>query len=600
VIFSRETQREVRRPLPGHLRRADYCWLALFSFLLFGYAMVGGRPLTMHEAVLPQSAREMLADGDWIVPKSGGRPWLERPPLPQWITAAVAGLLGGADREWVVRLPAALMGSAAVLLVGWMAAGWFGRTVGLLSGFLLATMFEFTSYAWLAEQDIYLCALVALAIALFARLEFFQVPEAADGRNRFLGGRPRPVLAFFLSLGLTNLAKGVLFGPAMVLIPVAGFLAWNADRRQIVRYVWLWGWLLCIAIAAAWPIAAWLRYPDVLELWRFDHLGRLSGEYTAINQPVWYYVSTLTWEMAPWTLFAVLGLWRAAGRAFRERNSPERFLWCWAILPVVVLSLAAGKHHHYMLHLLAPWAVLAALALVQFRDWIFARPEWAGHRLAAATLLALSGGAVLWAWRAPLQGPRWLAFVLLFVWAAWSLVFAWALWRAKGGLAMGAALAAITGVYWAIFTLSLPPRDQVLEDTVFLRQVRALPRGGTPLLVNSDLNSMDAFRILFYLDGSVRALHNLTYLQDDRIQSAEVLVITRARDESTLAKLGGTEVLLQSRRSRRETSPADRLTLFRLRFRPDLPRAPAPSRISPMQAMSRQEGPYLVPAPRRD
>ncbi len=584
----------------GRLRRTDYLLLGLFCFLLFGYAMVGGRPLTMHEAVLPQSAREMLADGDWIVPKSGGRPWLERPPLPQWITVAVAWVSGRGDREWIVRLPPALMGTAAVLLVAWMAAGWFGRTVGLLSSFLLATMFEFTSYAWLAEPDIFLCALVALAIALFARIEFFAAPRGAAEDQRFLGGRPWPVLAFFAALGVTNLVKGLLFGPAMVLIPVCGFLAWNADRRQIARYMWLWGWLLCAAIAAAWPLAAWVRYPDVLEVWRFDHLGRLSGSYTAINKPGWYSLTTLPWEMAPWTLFVLLGLWRSAGRAFHERNSPERFLWCWAILPVVVFSLPAGKHHHYMLHLLAPWAVLGALGLVDLRDWIFGRPGWARYRLAAAALVGVSGVVALWGWRPSVPGPRWVVLALLLVWIAWSAVFGWALWRARSGLAMGVVLAAIVGAYWAIFTYSLPPRDQVLEDTGFLQQVRALKRSEVPLMVNADLNSMDLFRTLFYLDSGAATLHNLTYLQDERIHSAQVYVITRARDEATIAKLGTAEVLLQSRRSRRETSPADRLTLFHLRFREDLGRGPAPARISPMQAMSRAEGPYLVPPPRRN
>jgi len=179
----------------ARLRRTDYLGLGLFAFVLFGYAMVGGRPLTMHEAIVPQSAREMLADGDWIIPKGGGRPWLERPPLPQWITAAVAWAAGRADREWVVRLPPALMGTGAALVVAWMAAGWFGRTVGLLSGFVLATMFEFTSYAWLAEPDIFLCTLVVLALALFARLEFFRPAAVAGEGAGFLGARPWPLVA---------------------------------------------------------------------------------------------------------------------------------------------------------------------------------------------------------------------------------------------------------------------------------------------------------------------------------------------------------------------------------------------------------------------
>ena len=122
--------------------------------------MVGGRPLSLHEGILPQTSCEMLEDRDWIVPKSGGRLWLEKPPLPQWMTVVVAGVVGRCDREWVVRLLPALIGTGVVLLLSWMSTIWFGGTIGLLSGFILATMFEFTRYARLAEADIFLCGLV--------------------------------------------------------------------------------------------------------------------------------------------------------------------------------------------------------------------------------------------------------------------------------------------------------------------------------------------------------------------------------------------------------------------------------------------------------
>ena len=48
--------------------------------------------------------------------------------------------------------------------------------------------------------------------------------------------------------------------------------------------------------------------------------------------------------------------------------------------------------------------------------------------------------------------------------------------------------------------------------------------------------------------------------------------------------------------SRREKSPDDRFTLFRLRFDPHLQRYPAPTDISTMQAMGRKKGPYCGPA----
>jgi len=176
--------------------------------------MVGGRPLTMHEAVLPQSACEMVADGDWVIPKSGGRPWLERPPLPRWITVGTAAVAGTCAKEWVVRLAPVVIATGVVLLLARIAAGWFGRNIGLLSGFLLATMFEFTGYAWLAEADIFLCGIVTATIAIFIHLEFFHKPPPG-APPRIWGRRSILVLLFFVLLGMTNLAKSLPFGTVM-------------------------------------------------------------------------------------------------------------------------------------------------------------------------------------------------------------------------------------------------------------------------------------------------------------------------------------------------------------------------------------------------
>src|SRR4051794_16627926 len=96
------------------LQRSDYLLLTLFSLALFGFSLIGGRVLTMHESRLPQASREMLSNGDWLIPMSGGRPWLERPPLPHWITAGVAILCGRCDQVWIVRIPPVLMGTLSV------------------------------------------------------------------------------------------------------------------------------------------------------------------------------------------------------------------------------------------------------------------------------------------------------------------------------------------------------------------------------------------------------------------------------------------------------------------------------------------------------
>ena len=71
------------------VQRRDYLYVAVFTLLLYGIVLAAGGPLTMHEGVLSQTTKAMLANHDWVVPRYGDAPWLERPPLPQWIACAI-------------------------------------------------------------------------------------------------------------------------------------------------------------------------------------------------------------------------------------------------------------------------------------------------------------------------------------------------------------------------------------------------------------------------------------------------------------------------------------------------------------------------------
>ena len=101
----------------ARLRRADYLILSAFCLVLFGYTLPVDRVFTGHECVIPESSREMLADGDSIIPKCGGFPWLKRPPLCHWITIGVAGVFGHLESNWVYRLAPIALAGLIVLLV---------------------------------------------------------------------------------------------------------------------------------------------------------------------------------------------------------------------------------------------------------------------------------------------------------------------------------------------------------------------------------------------------------------------------------------------------------------------------------------------------
>ncbi len=608
-------------------RTRDLALVAGVCFLFAGVALPFGRSLTIHESRLPQTAREMLAGGDWLIPRCGGRPWLERPPLPIWIVAGFEGVLSRGHGEWPARLPSGLAACVAAVLTAWMAARMFGRTVGVLSGLALATMFEFVRYAWLAEQDIYLCAIVAGCVAAFVHVEFPRTsrggPEDTRGQSpkgtgeepaslrapvpgqepkeRRLpspfGARRPAIWLLFLLLGATSLVKGPAIGLAMAAIPILARLALCFSFRRLLRYVWVWGWLAFAAVYLTWPVGVWAACPGALDLWRYDILGRMTGEYAAITQPPWYYLVVLPGEIAPWTPVALIGAVLAGRGARADRRGPHAFVLVWAVAAVAILSLPSGKHHHYLLSSLPAWAMLAALGTLWARDRLFALPARLRHPLVAFALLGVGGGvAVLVGWTS-LPGPAWLKAASIAGLAVCGIATGLGYWRRNGRLVLGVALVLVFACYaWGYALLAARP-DDMKNDTEFLRRVGAVAQPRVPLLINGNADevSLLVFRMPFYLPDRARLLHNLTYLLDERIEAAEVYVVGRAADEAELVRYGQVEVVLQSRRSHLERTPADRLTLFRLRFREGLRRYPVPAYVTPMQAMGREPGPSLPP-----
>jgi 4-amino-4-deoxy-L-arabinose transferase-like glycosyltransferase len=574
--------------MPGRLRWKDLALLSLFCLVLFSFPLVNNRVLTTHETVHCQNVREMMQGGDWIIPHYGGRVWMERPPLPFWITAASVQVFG--DNPVAFRLAPLVMGWWCVLLVGWMASIWYGRDIGLASGLILATMREFTHYSTGPEADMFLCAVVTSALALFVYLEFRRRPAEGESVG-FLGARPWPALLFFLVCGLTNLAKGLFFGTIFVCLPIAAFLLWNADVRALRRYVWLPGWLGYLAVGSAWAVAAYVQYPGVLAFWENDYGGRVNQGY--MQEPAWYYFGHFLLVAFPWSPLVLLGLLETRGKALGNKASPERFLWCWGLAPILFFSIPQGKHHHYLLQTMAPWAVLGALGAMRFWALLTASQNWLRRAWAGAILLGLPMTAALVLLRNKVPGPAWLVPALAVVVPATTALVWWAFVQKQYLRGLCMVCMVLVGVHWGTYALRTAYADRYREDSQFVRQAAALVPADQRILVMDDDAPLNASWLLYYLEGRARLLHNITFLRMDTLREPEVFLIARKKQEPALAAYGTFDTVLQSEHSRYENGPVDRYALYRLRFHADLQRVTGPVPINPLQATGRELGPYL-------
>ncbi|MEA2626250.1 MAG: hypothetical protein QOD06_2295 [Candidatus Binatota bacterium] len=550
-------------------RWSDQLLLGAFCFTLFVLAILPGRVLSGHQAVIPETSREMLADHDWLVPKLDGVSWLERPPLSAWWVAAVSAVCGTTRDDRVARLAAITASVPTVLLVAWIGGVFLGRELGLLAGLVFATFQEFYAYATNPEADVFLCFLVTAALAVFVRLEFVRGSPASGESQTFLGRRPWTVFAFFLLLGSTNLAKGLFFGAAMVSIPVVAYLAWSPDRRAIRRYVWLWGWLACLAVSLAWPLFVLRTHPQMLTFWKAHYLGRLGGGF--LDEPFWYYALALPGDLMPWTPLAVSGLWLAR-RGLVAPGSPERFLWSWALAPPLVLSFADGKHHHYLLHCLAPWAILAAPAALRLRRMVLGWPSWLRNPAwtVPAFGLPLAVAAVLF--RHQIRGPQWVPPMLVGACVATAFGAAFFVTRRSDRVAIAGTFAVLGALFTLLSAYQARYVDDYDRDVEFLREAQRIVPADRPFLAYYDARELENFWLLYYSEPRVQLVAGSEAIRARHPRAHEVYVLARRIDERDLARIGRTEEILASEHTRSERNPLQRRVLYRLAVNAPPPR----------------------------
>jgi 4-amino-4-deoxy-L-arabinose transferase-like glycosyltransferase len=345
------------------------------SLLLIGLHV---RTLTRHEVLAAYPAKEMLRGHSWIVPMYAGIARTAKPPLMYWIIASFMKVFES-DAEWVVRLPSVLAAVGLAVMLAAFAARFYGARVGLISGLIQLTSVYLLIQSRLAESDMQLVLLVTAAIFVFASGPVAEADIGAQTEPKLINWRST---LFYLLAGISFLLKG-LVGPAFMIVGAIVYAIVQRDRRA-----WRFlgnpiGTVLFLILVAAWPIAAYLKYPAIWESWRFEQFGRLTGERG--SNPIFYYFYSIPGSLLPWTPLIILAAWLGLKNG-QHRRPLVKFFLCFFIAGLVMLSVPKFKHNHYAYPILPPLSILGAIGLLQFIEHQH-RHRRPMHALAAAILV---------------------------------------------------------------------------------------------------------------------------------------------------------------------------------------------------------------------
>src|SRR5690606_32045105 len=149
-----------------------------------------------------------------------------------------------------------------------------------------------------------------------------------------------------------------------------------------------------LVLGLTWPVAIVWCVPGTLEHWWIHTFVRAFSNEAMNSKPVWYYATSLPWQLLPWTLCVCLA-WPASLQRARDASAQDRFLWLWFALPLLTLTAMKGKHHHYLIHALPPCALWAAEGLLHLRDRRWLHDRWPWVSLFVLALAGLGAGLAI-------------------------------------------------------------------------------------------------------------------------------------------------------------------------------------------------------------
>ena len=308
-------------------------------------------------------AWRMSAQSQWVLPQLANQPFLEKPPLTYWMSAASMRLFGPTARA--ARVPNLLYAAVTAIAMGALGLAMDGAAAAIVAALVASTaLTAFRVTMWLAPDA---CLLAGSAIALLGAYLGY---TAAPGRRKLRG-----YLLMHAGAAVGFMAKSApgWLVPGLALLTL---IAWERRWSQLRRPELYAGFILQALVIGPWVLAV-AHTAHGAESLRVLFWYNLAGRFTHVAAPAAYryamghhnsagkYFIELPVYLLPWTALAATAAWHARKRLSPHdpRGTPWRFAIAAALPLLILLSLAATARDIYAAPALLGLSLLVALEI---------------------------------------------------------------------------------------------------------------------------------------------------------------------------------------------------------------------------------------------
>ena len=298
-----------------------------------------------------------------VLPQLAGQPFLEKPPLSYWMSAASMRLFGASVRA--ARAPNLLYAAITAVAMGTLGFAMDGAAAAVVAALVAGSAITaFRVTVWLAPDS---CLLAGCAVSLLGAYLGY---TAAPGRRKLYG-----YLLMHAGAAVGFMAKSAVgwLVPGLALLTL---IAWERRWSELRRPELYAGFLLQTLVIGPW-IYDVAQTANGAESLRVLFWYNLAGRFTDIAAPAAYryseahrnslgkYFIELPVYLLPWTALAAAAAWRAKDRV--RFAGPEGTCWRFAVaasLPfLLLLSMAITARDIYAVPALLGVSLLIALEL---------------------------------------------------------------------------------------------------------------------------------------------------------------------------------------------------------------------------------------------